>query len=245
MTIKFCFGTLVSLCLLALPLPASADNPPESGFFDDYSRLEPVQANWIDYLYISENFREKLASTQTVVIPQPEMFLAPDSKYKGMNPNNMKLMTDTMQELLIEAFADGYQIANSAGPNTLMIRMAFSNLHLKKKPRIPVVGWLPPAYIVTTAKRGLLDDFTKNVLMTEAVWEAELTDSETGEILGQLLVKLGNRREKKEFSSWDELVLSMAVNAKRFRCRFDNASLPASTKRDCLEITAADLEIED
>jgi len=37
-----------------------------------------------------------------------------------------------------------------------MIRMAFSNLHLKKKPRIPVVGWLPPAYVVTTAKRGLL-----------------------------------------------------------------------------------------
>jgi hypothetical protein len=126
-----------------------------------------------------------------------------------------------------------------------MIRMAFSNLHLKKKPRIPVVGWLPPAYVVTTAKRGLLDEFTQNVLMTEAVWEAELTDSETGEIVGQLLVKLGNRREKKEFSSWDELVLTMAVNAKRFRCRFDNAPLPASAKRDCLEITAADLEIED
>ncbi len=119
MTVNYWFGAVISVCLLALPMAASADNPPESGFFDDYSRLEPVQDHWIDYLYISENFREKLASTQTLVIPQPEMFLAPDSKYKGMNPNNMKVMTDTMQELLIEAFVDGYQIANSAGPNTL------------------------------------------------------------------------------------------------------------------------------
>ena len=98
---------------------------------------------------------------------------------------------------------------------------------------------------MTTAKRGLLDDFTKNILLTEAVWEAELSDSETGEIIGQLLVKFGNRREKEEFSSWDELVLAMEINARRFRCRFDNASLPSSTQRDCLEITAADLETED
>jgi hypothetical protein len=99
-----------------------------------------------------------------------------------MKPDNMMVLTDSMRQLLVEAFADGYQIADSPGPNTLVLRMAFTNLYLKKKPRIPVVGWLPPAYIVTTAKRAVLDDFTKNVLLTELVWEAEITDSETGEI---------------------------------------------------------------
>jgi len=30
-----------------------------------------------------------------------------------------------------------------------------------------VVGWLPPAYLLTTAKRKLLDDFADNILLTE------------------------------------------------------------------------------
>jgi hypothetical protein len=173
--------------MLALPTYAFAEGPPESGFFDDYSRLQPAEADWVDYVYMSDGFREKLAKTRTLVLPQPEIFLAPDSKYKGMKPDNMMVLTDSMRQLLVEAFADGYQIADSPGPNTLVLRMAFTNLYLKKKPRIPVVGWLPPAYIVTTAKRAVLDDFTKNVLLTELVWEAEIPDSETGEIFGQIL----------------------------------------------------------
>lgn len=235
-------GTIALFCLLVLLGPALAEGPPESGFLDDYSRLQPAEADWVDYLYMADGFGEKLASTRALVIPQPEMFLAPDSKYKGMKPDNMKVITDSMRELLVEAFADGYQIAESAGANTLVLSMAFTNLYLKKKPRIPVVGWLPQAYIVTTAKRALLDDFTKNILLTELVWEAEIMDSETGEIFGQILLKLGSHRDKKEFTSWDELVVALAVAAKRMRCRFDNAPLPESRRRDCLEITDADID---
>ncbi len=99
-----------------------------------------------------------------------------------MKPDNMKTLTDSMRQLYEEAFVDGYQIANSPGPNTVVLRIAFSNLYLKKKPRIPVVGWLPPAFLLTTAKRKLLDDFADNVLLTELVWEAQLTDSQTGKI---------------------------------------------------------------
>jgi hypothetical protein len=214
----------------------------ESGFLDDYSRLQPAEADWVDYIYISDGFRERLAEARTLMIPQPEMFLAPDSKYKGMKPDDMKVITDSMRQLVVEAFADGYQVADSPGPNTLAVNMAFTNLYLKKKPRIPVVGWLPPAYVVTTAKRAVLDEFTKNVLLTELVWEGEITDSETGEVLAQIILELGNRRDKKDFTSWDELVVAMAVAAKRLRCRFDNAPLPESGRRDCLEITDADID---
>jgi hypothetical protein len=228
--------------MLALPTYALAENPPESGFFDDYSRLQSAEADWVDYLYLSDGFSEKLAKTRILVIPQPELFLAPDSKYKGMKPDNMMALTDSMRQLLVDEFSDGYQIADSPGPNTLVLRMAFTNLHLKKKPRIPVVGWLPPAYIVTSAKRAVLDDFSKNILLTELVWEAEMTDSETGEIIGQILLKLGSHRDKKEFTSWDGLVVALAVAAKRMRCRFDNAPLPESQRRDCLEITVADID---
>lgn len=230
------------ICSLALPAYTFAEGPPESGFLDDYSRLQPAEVDWLDYAYSTDAFRERIAAAQAIVIPQPELFLAPDSKYKGMKPDDMKVITDSMRQLVVEAFADGYQIADSPGPNTIVVRMAFSNLYLKKKPRTPVVGWIPVAFVATSAKRALLNDFAENILLTELVWEGELTDSETGEILGQILLKLGSRRDKKEFTSWDELVVALSVGATRLRCRFDNASLPESTRRDCLEITEADVD---
>ena len=57
-----------------------ADSPPESGFFDDYSRLQPTGDQWESYIYTKDNFHERVAATQAIVIEQPELFLAPDSK---------------------------------------------------------------------------------------------------------------------------------------------------------------------
>lgn len=236
---------LASCCFLVFQGTVLAEGPPESGFFADYSQLEPAAAPWADFVYVGDTYATEMAGIQAIIIPQPERFLAPDSKYKGMKPDSMKVITDSMQQLFEEAFVGGYQIANSPGPNTMMLRMAFSNLYLKKKPRIPVVGWLPPAYLLTTAKRKVLDEFTDNILLTELVWEAELTDSQTGEIFGQIIVKLGERNDKKEFTSWDELVVAMAVGAERLRCRFDNAPLLAPQQRDCFEITEADIDFGD
>ena len=236
------FRKLTACCFFLLVGSAFAEGPPESGFLGDYSLLEPATAPWADYVYVTEAYAEEMAKFQGIIIPQPELFLAPDSKYKGMKPDHMKIIADSMQQLFAEAFVDGYQIANSPGPNTVVLRMAFSNLYLKKKPRIPVIGWLPPAFILTSAKRKLLDDFTDNILLTELVWEAELVDSETDEILGQIIVELGNRSKKKEFTSWDELIVAVAVGAERLRCRFDNAPLPAVQQRDCFEITEADID---
>ncbi len=230
---------------LFTPGSVLADSPPESGFFDDYSRLQSTGDKWESYIYTKDNFHERVAAVQAIVIEQPELFLAPDSKYKGMKPQDMGLISNSMRELVVAAFEDGYQIAHSPGPNTIAIRMAFSNLYLKKKPRIPVIGWLPPAYVMTTVKRKMLDKFADNVLMTELVWEGELIDTETGEVIGQILSELGNHLEKKEFSSWDELVVSMSVGAARLRCRFDNAKLPESERRNCLEITETNLLTND
>ena len=222
---------------------AFAEGPPESGFLDDYSRLEPARASWVDYVFVTDMYAKRMPKIEAIIIPQPELFLAPDSKYKGMKPNDMKLITDSMQQIFAETMAQNYQIANSPGPNTVVLEQAFSNLHLKKKPRVPLVGYLPPAYVVTSLKRKMLDDFADNVLLTELVWEAQITDSQSGEILGQLIVELGDRDNKDEFTSWDELILAVAVAAERLSCRFENAPLVAAQQRDCLEITEADVTV--
>ncbi len=240
------FIGFVSCLILYLPAITLGQDMPMSGFFDDYSRLEPMpEADWVDFMYRGDNFREKLAAATAIVIPQPEFFVAPDSKYKGVKPENLNALADGMRQLLVEAFEDGYQIANNAGPDTIVLRIAFSNLYLKKKGRTPVVGYLPHVYLMTSAKRAMLDDFADKIQLTEVVWEAELLDAESGEIVGQLLLSLGNYLEKREFSSWDDLVTALSVGAARLRCRFDNAPLPDDQREDCFKITADDINLGD
>ncbi len=233
---------IAQLCMVV----AYAGEPVDSGFFDDYSKLEPTEASGLDYMYARPGWEEVVRETRTVVLPQPEIFLAPDSKYKGMKPDDMKALADSLRSGMFVALADGFQIADNPGPDTLVLRVALTNMHLKKKGRIPVIGYLPPAYIAGTAKRQLLNDFAQNILLTEAVVEMEILDGKSGEILGQLVAELGDRQTKKEFASWEELQAATTVAGLRLRCRLDNAKFEPELRVNCLEaITLDDIASDD
>ena len=229
--------SLSGLTFALLANAGVAADMPHSGFFDDYGKLQAIDASWISSLYTSDQLDKVLSTTQAVVVPQPEIFLASNSKYKGISPDEMKSLADTFQAVVIDALSDKYQIAQSPGPNTVVIRMALTNVHLKKKGR-SLLQFTPAGFVVSSVKRAM-DDFTKKILLTEVTWEGEILDGRNAEVLAQLVVHLGDQSKKKEFTSWDDLITAMSVGGMRLRCRFDNAS--AGTDKDCLEITEADL----
>ena len=233
---------VAQLCMMA----ASSAQPVDSGFFDDYSRLAPTEATGLDYMYTRPGWEEVVRETRTVVIPQPEIFLAPDSKYKGMKPDDMKALADAIRSGMFVALADGFQIADNPGPNTIVIRVALTNMYIKKKGRIPLIGYLPPAYIAGSVKRKWLNDFAKNILLTEAVVEMEILHSESGEILGQLVAELGDREVAEGFASWEDLQAATMVAGLRLRCRLDNAKFEPELRVNCLEaITLDDIASDD
>ncbi len=231
-------NSLSGLTFALLANAGMAADMPHSGFFDDYSKLQSVDASWVSSLYTSDHFNEVLSTTQAVVVPQPEIFLASNSKYKGISPDEMKSLADTFQAVVIDALSDKYQIALSPGPNTVVLRMALTNVHLKKKGR-KFYQYMPTAFVLSSVKRAMFDDFTKKIVLTEVTWEAEILDGRNAEVLGQLVLQMGNQSKKKEFTSWEDLVTAMSVGGMRLSCRLDNAS--TGTDKDCLEITEADL----
>ena len=208
-----------------------------SGFLSDYEQLQPSEDIWLSYVYTGPDFRRKVAETTAFIFEQPEIFISPDSKYGGMKPDDMKMMADSMRAVLAETMVEQYQIAASPGPNTLLMRMAFTNVHLKKKGR-SLLGYTPVGFVASTAKKALMNEFVDNILLTEVVWEAEISDSQTGEIYGALIINLGNKDKKKEFTSWDQLVEAMEVGGQRLLCRLENSNAAEGAMRDCLaEIT--------
>ncbi len=233
---KHVIKVFLALAIGAYSMPALAQVP-FSGFLDNYEQLNPSDDVWINYIYMQPGFREKLSDTTAFMIEQPEIFVAPDSKYGGMKPDDMKMMADSMRAAFAEALVEKFQIAASPGPNTLVMRMAFTNVHLKKKGR-SLLGYTPVGFVATSAKRAMMNDFVDNILLTEVVWEAEILDSQTGERYGALIISLGNKNKKKEFTSWDQLMQVLEIGSARLMCRLSNARIEEGEIRDCLaEIT--------
>lgn len=59
-----------------------------SDFLTDYSHLKKSTDAYMDYTYLAPGAENRMANYSAVMIDQPEIFIAPNSKYKGM-----KLMT--------------------------------------------------------------------------------------------------------------------------------------------------------
>jgi hypothetical protein len=233
---KHALRIFLAIVVGAFSIPTLAQDQ-FSGFLEDYDLLEPSDDVWLNYVYTAPEWRTKVGSTTAFLIEQPEIFIAPDSKYGGMKPDDMKMMADSMKAIVAEALVEKYQIAASPGPNTLVMRMAFTNVHLKKKGR-SLLGYTPVGFVASSAKRALMNDFVDNILLTEVVWEAEIYDSQTGERYGALIVSLGNRNSKKEFTSWDQLTQVLEIGGARLLCRLENANAEEGELRDCLaEIT--------
>ena len=233
---KHMIKVFLALAIGTFSMPGLAQVP-FSGFLEDYEQLQPSDDVWLNYIYTRPGFREKLSDTTAFMLEQPEIFVAADSKYGGMKPDDMKMMADTLRAVFAAAMVDEFQIAASPGPNTLIMRMAFTNVHLKKKGR-SLLGYTPVGFVASSAKKAFLNDFVDNILLTEVVWEAEILDSQTGERYGALIIGLGNKNKKKEFTSWDQLMQVLEVGAERILCRLDNIRSAEGEIRDCLaEIT--------
>lgn len=224
------------LCGASLTLPAVAEVR-WSGFLEDTDQLQPMDDPWISYAYLAPGFEEKIAATRTLVIDQPEIHIAADSPYRGVKPDDMKLLADTLRDFAAAALADTYQIAVTPGPDTLYLRMGLTNVHLKKKRR-RLVGYTPVGFVTSTAKRLLLDEFTDKVLLTEVAVEFELIDTNTGERVVAMVSELGDGSRRRDFTDWEQLEAAMSVSAARLQCRFHNAGLAAAERRDCTAITS-------
>ncbi|NIQ14451.1 MAG: DUF3313 family protein, partial [Candidatus Dadabacteria bacterium] len=66
----------------------------------------------------------RLAKYTKIAFTPVEIWYAPDSKYKGISPDNLKLIADSMRSLVIKELEPDYPVVESAGDDVLAVRMA-------------------------------------------------------------------------------------------------------------------------
>ncbi len=97
---------IVSLAaLLCLPVAFAAEGTfqVEEGFLSvglDQMNIVREEEGGIDLIYKPPGIYERLANYDKIMIDQPEIWIDPDSKYRGVKPDNVKAIADLMRENL-------------------------------------------------------------------------------------------------------------------------------------------------
>jgi hypothetical protein len=230
---SFFFATVMTIALAVTSARAQAS---EESFLTDYSHLKVSVANPFDESYVAPDARERAARYTAVMIDQPELFLDPSSKYKGMKPDDMKAIADALRESIAsELRTSGYQIVDQPGPNVMYVRMAVGDLILQKKRR-PILAYTPVGAVVNAAK-NMMRDVTSKVDVKNMKIEGEVLDSVTSEQLGAMTASRGSLStagtDASEEVSWDELTELFTIVGKRLRCRLENAVAKESDWNKC------------
>lgn len=147
-----------------------------SGFLENYSALtlHPERTNVL--VYTAPGFHPRNYSR--FIFTPIEIWADPDSEYKGVQPDQLKKITDRIREVITKKIEDGYPIVDKPGPGVVIVRIALTNVYLKKK------KWKWYSYTpIGAASKGVQEAAGKNVALTTAHLEIEILDSQSGQRL--------------------------------------------------------------
>ena len=206
MKIKLFWIILTTTLILITGQATAAEN--NSGFLDDYSSLKPDPDQKGAKIYIKPD--ADLGMYDKIVFDPIEIFYAPDTKYKGISPDELKLLADAFRDLMVKELEPKYPVIQTPGKGVLRVRLAITNVKMKKKKR-GLLGYMPIGAALTAAK----DMAGLRIILSDSMIEAELIDSETNKTIGLYAYY------SKE--SWEALQESLSFYARRLRKRLDAA----------------------
>jgi hypothetical protein len=210
---------------------AIAQDIHSSDFLSDYSQLRESSDARMDKTYLAKVAPGEIAKYSAVMIDQPEIFVAANSKYKGMKPDDMKQLADAFRAAMAESLSTTYMIVDQPGPNVLYVRFAISNVQLKKHKK-GLLGYTPVGLVAGAAKSAMTSDVTKKIDLKGLTMEMEVLDSSSEEQLAALLETPSGKKD--EPVSWVELEALITVYSQRLACSLDNARRAEEDWVDCL-----------
>lgn len=224
-TFKTVLLVIIAVSMVLTGIALAEDKVKYSGFLEDYPTFEPDADQKGAMVYRKPGV--DLKSYTKIMIDPIEIWVAADSKYKGIKPDDVKILADTFRQAFVDALEPVYPVVSKPGPDVFGLRIAITNVYMTKKKR-GLLGYTPAGLVVSAAVKTIGD----NMSLQDAVIEIELLDSQTNERLGAL-VDQRSKTGKKESSfgklsavqkgatSWQEIEEVLKFYAKRFRSRMD------------------------
>ena len=225
-------GALLAVSVVgAVEAPVLGDYQTK-GFLSDYSHFpkEPRE----DGAYLYENPDADLGKYNKLLVDRIKIWFKEDSEYKGIDADELKMLTDYFYGAIEKAVGDAYPMVAEPGPDVLRLRIAVTDL-VPNKPEASVTSLIVPFMWVGEAAAGAA---TRQVGATpftgEATIELEAIDSVSGQQLAAYIdVEIGKKYAwdegiskgvssyMKAYSKWDYTKKAMDEWAQRMRGHLD------------------------
>lgn len=218
--------TAAVLCMFSTGLHAE-----NVDFLSDYSKLTEGGNTGFTRVYIAPGALDSLRGLNSVLVDQPEFFIDPKSKYKGMKPADAEVVGEELRAAMIRGIGESVNVVNEPAEGSGLITWAVTNIRLNKARR-GVLGYTPVGAVAYGVKKQLSDVVDKTRAF-DVTFEIEAIDAETGEVLFAMVFDMAEAGVEAEWG--DALVLTEGVG-KRISCRMTNTRLAASEQVDCQSI---------
>jgi len=221
-------GLVMSMAIIC----STALQAGESGFLPSYEGLKFAPGEYGGKTVVTPDSATKSADITKIMIDQPEIFIAEDSAYKGLKPDDALAIAEALRRSIADNMTV-LTVVDKPGPDVLYLRLALSDVHLKKKKR-NLLTYTPVGIVAYTAVNAAVSDAMKKVDLVGVNIEGESLNAETGEYLGSLLIKLAPpEKTTSDQASWEATLSRFDSMGKQMDCRFRNKKLPESKKEDC------------
>lgn len=141
--------TVLSLMLVGCASTKEATNPKYSGFLSDYSKLQPDPDGSGALRYRTQNV--DVRKYRKILLERITVVLKDDAEYKGIDPTEMKAMTDYFHEAIARELGDAYPLVHEPGPDVMRVKLAVTDLVPTKAGMSLVVLVTPYATIADLA----------------------------------------------------------------------------------------------
>jgi hypothetical protein len=83
--------------------------------------------------YMAPDYRAQRARLHSVYLAPIEVFLAPDSPYKGIDPEEMAQVTRTFAQILTQDVMKDMTVVDTPQPDSLILQIALTDVRLEKQ----------------------------------------------------------------------------------------------------------------
>ena len=104
----------------------------DTGFLSDYSQLQPVPGNTGLMRYAVPDVRSKL--TDKVFLAPIEIWISPTSKYRGIEPDELKKLTDELRSVIVSELQPRFRFVDAPEADAINLRIALTNVSIEKDP---------------------------------------------------------------------------------------------------------------
>jgi hypothetical protein len=138
-----------------------------------------------------------------VLIGGVTFFYDDESKGKGVDPDDLKDISDAMKQALVQVLSKDWQIVHQPGADVAQVNLAVTNIELKNKKR-GLLGYTPIGLVATTA--GNLAG--KRMTLGNAGLQGEVIDSASGNLVNLFAVEKIGEFDDKKGMSWEDVRLA-------------------------------------